>query len=135
MSPPARLAPRARRTAVAAVALLLIGAAISALTIAGSQEGRRRPGKPAQRPPARETTTRSAPHRLAPLVRAAQLMRARDAAERFLDAFLAYEDYFRKDKKDKVHREVVYRPAATLSLSFSFIITRSKLVSSTIMNN
>ena len=95
MSEPARFAPRARRAAVAAVALVLIGAVITALTIAGSRDGGFRPGKPAPRPSAREitareATTRSAPHRLAPPVRSAQLMRARDAAKRFLGAFLAF---------------------------------------------
>jgi hypothetical protein len=90
MTAPARLAPRARRTAVAVMALLLIGAAITSLTIVGAQESGLRPRKPAARPLARKTTTRSPPHRLAPPVRSAQLVRARDAAERFLGTFLPF---------------------------------------------
>lgn len=108
-----RLAPRAKRTALAVVALLallLIGAVITELTIAGSRDGGFRQDKPALRPSPREitaraattraattraatmreATTRSTPHRLAPPVRSAQLMRARDAAERFLGTFLAF---------------------------------------------
>ena len=93
MSELARFAPRARRAAVAVVVLLLVGAAITALTIAGSREGGFWPAKPPLRPPARvittrEATSRSTPHRLAPPVRPTELMRARDAAERFLGTFL-----------------------------------------------
>jgi hypothetical protein len=85
-----RLAPRARRTAVAVVALLLIGAAITALTTMGSREGGRRPGRPPAQPRASETTARAAAHRLATPVRSAQLTRAHDAAERFLGSYLAF---------------------------------------------
>ena len=85
-----RLPPRVRRVVVAVAALLLIGAAIVALTIAPSPVGRVRPGPPAVRAPARQTTTPPSPQRLAPPVPVAQLRRARDAAERFLGTYVPF---------------------------------------------
>jgi hypothetical protein len=85
-----RLPPRARRLVVAVVALLLIGAAITALTIAPSPGTGARSGRPAPRAPARQTTTPPSTQRLAPPVPAAELRRAHDAAERFLGTFLPF---------------------------------------------
>ena len=85
-----RLPSRVRRVVVAVAALLLIGAALTALTIAPSPVSGVRPGPPAPRAPARQTTTRPSPQRLAPPVPAAQLRRARDAAERFLGTYLPF---------------------------------------------
>jgi hypothetical protein len=85
-----RLPSRVRRVVVAVAALLLIGAALTALTIAPSPVGGVRPGPPAARAPARQTILRPSPQRLAPPVRAAQLRRARDAAERFLGTYLPF---------------------------------------------
>ena len=85
-----RLPPRARRVVVAVVALLLIGAAITALTIAPSPGTGARSGRPAPRAPARQTATHPSPQRLAPPVPAAELRRARDAAERFLGSYLSF---------------------------------------------
>jgi hypothetical protein len=85
-----RLPPRVRRVVVAVAALLLIGAAIVALTIAPSPVGGVRAGSPAPRAPARQTTLRPSPQRLAPPVPAAQLRRAHDAAERFLGTYVPF---------------------------------------------
>jgi hypothetical protein len=85
-----RVPPRARRVVVVVAALLVIGAAISALTIAPSPVGGARAGSPAPRAPARQTSARRSPQRLAPPVPAAQLRRARDASERFLGTYLAF---------------------------------------------
>jgi hypothetical protein len=84
-----RLPPWARRVVVVVVALLLIGAAITALTIAPSPgTGVRR--APVPRRPARQTTPHPSRQRVAPPVPAAQLRRAHDAAERFLRTFLPF---------------------------------------------
>jgi hypothetical protein len=85
-----RLPPRVRRVVLAVAALLLIGAALTALTIAPSPVSWVRPGPPAARPPARQTSPRPSPQRLSPPVPAAQLRRARDAAERFLGTYLPF---------------------------------------------
>jgi hypothetical protein len=85
-----RLPPRVRRVVVAVAALLLIGAATVALTIAPSPVGGVRAGSPAPRAPARQTTLRPSPQRLAPPVPAAQLRRAHDAAERFLGTYVPF---------------------------------------------
>jgi hypothetical protein len=85
-----RLPPRARRVVVAVVALLLIGAAITALTIAPSPGTGVRRATPAPRGPARQTTPHPSRQRVAPPVPAAQLRRAHDAAERFLGTFLPF---------------------------------------------
>ena len=83
-----RLPPRARRVVV--VALVLIGAAITALTIAPSPGTGVRRATPAPRGPERQTTRHPSRQRVAPPVPAAQLRRAHDAAERFLGTFLAF---------------------------------------------
>jgi hypothetical protein len=85
-----RLPPRARRFVVAVVALLLIGAAITALTIAPSPRTGARLDRPAPRGPARQTTMRPSPQRLGSPLPAAELRRAHDAAERFLGTFLPF---------------------------------------------
>jgi hypothetical protein len=84
-----RLPPWVRRVVVVVVALLLVGAAITALTIAPSPgTGVRR--APVPQGPARQTTPHPSRRRVAPPVPAAQLRRAHDAAERFLRAFLPF---------------------------------------------
>jgi hypothetical protein len=84
-----RLPPWARRVVVVVVALLFIGAAITALTIAPSLgTGVRR--APVPRGSARQTTPHPSRQRVAPPVPAAQLRRAHDAAERFLRTFLPF---------------------------------------------
>jgi hypothetical protein len=85
-----RLPPRVRRIVVAVVALVLIGAAITALTIAPSPGTGARSSRPASRAPARQTARHPPPQRLAPPVPGPELRRAHDAAERFLGTFLAF---------------------------------------------
>ena len=85
-----RLPPWARRVVVVVVALLLIGAAITALTIAPSPGTGVRRATPAPRGPARQTTPHPSRQRVAPPVPAAQLRRAHDAAEWFLRTFLPF---------------------------------------------
>jgi hypothetical protein len=85
-----RLPLRVRRVVVAVAALLLIGAALAALPIAPSPVGGVRPGPPAPRAPARQTTLRPSPRRLAPPVPADQLRRAHHAAERFLGTYVPF---------------------------------------------
>jgi hypothetical protein len=85
-----RLPPRVRRIVVAVVALVLIGAAITALTIAPSPGTGARSSRPAPRAPARQTARHPPPQRLAPPVPGPELRRAHDAAERFLGTFLAF---------------------------------------------
>jgi hypothetical protein len=85
-----RLPSRVRRMVVAVAALLLIGVALAALTIAPTPVGGVRSGPPALRAPARRATTSPSPQRLAPPVRADQLRRARDAAERFLATYVPF---------------------------------------------
>jgi hypothetical protein len=85
-----RLPLRVGRVVVVVAALLLIGAAIVVLTIAPSPVGGVRAGSPAPRAPARQTTLRPSPQRLAPPVPAAQLRRAHDAAERFLGTYVPF---------------------------------------------
>ena len=84
-----RLPPWARRVVVVVVALLLVSAAITALTIAPSPGTgvRRAPGR---RGPARQTKPHPSRQRVAPPVPAAQLRRAHYAAERFLRTFLEF---------------------------------------------
>jgi hypothetical protein len=74
---------------VVVVALLLIGAAITALTIA-PPPGTRVRRAPVPRGPARQTPPHPSRQRVAPPVPAAQLRRAHDAAERFLRTFLPF---------------------------------------------
>lgn len=85
-----RPSPRALRLAVAVVALLLMGAVITASTVAPSPDSAIRSRGPARRPPAGQRTTAPAPRRLARPVPLAQLVRAHGAAERFLGTFLAF---------------------------------------------
>jgi hypothetical protein len=85
-----RLPPRVRRMVVAVVALVLIGAAITALTIAPSPGTGARSSRPAPRAPARQTARHPPPQRLAPPVPGPDLRRARDAAERFLGSYLSF---------------------------------------------
>jgi hypothetical protein len=85
-----RLPLRVRRVVVAVAALLLIGAAIAALTIVPSPASGVRLGPPASRAPARQTSARPSPQRLAPPVPAAQLRRAHDATERFLATYVPF---------------------------------------------
>lgn len=85
-----RLSPRARRVVVVVMALLIIGAAITVLTIAPSSGTGVRRATPALRGPARQTTPRPSRQRVAPPVPAAELRRARDAAEWFLRTFLSF---------------------------------------------
>jgi hypothetical protein len=85
-----RLPPRARRIVVAVVALVLIGAAITALRIAPSPGTGARSSRPAPRAPARQTARHPSPQRLAPPVPGPELRRARDAAERFLGSYLSF---------------------------------------------
>jgi hypothetical protein len=85
-----RLPPRVRRMVVAVVALVLIGAAITALTIAPSPGTGARSSRPAPRAPARQTARHPSPQRLAPPVPGPELRRARDAAERFLGSYLSF---------------------------------------------
>jgi hypothetical protein len=85
-----RLPPRVRRIVVAVVALVLIGAAITALRIAPSLGTRARSSRPAPRAPARQTARHPSPQRLAPPVPGPELRRARDAAERFLGSYLSF---------------------------------------------
>ena len=84
-----RLPPWARRVVVVVVALALIGAAITALTVAPSPgTGVRR--APVPRGPVRQRTPHPSRQRGAPPVPAAQLRRAHDAAGRFLRTFLPF---------------------------------------------
>ena len=85
-----RLPPRVRRIVVAVVALVLIGAAITALRIAPSPGTGARSSRPAPRAPARQTARHPSPQRLAPPVPGPELRRARDAAERFLGSYLSF---------------------------------------------
>jgi hypothetical protein len=85
-----RLSPWARRVVVVVVALLLIGAAITALTIAPSPGTEVRRATPAPRGPARQTTPHPPRQRVAPPVPAAQLQPAHQAAERFLGSYLSF---------------------------------------------
>ena len=85
-----RLPPRVRRIVVAVVALVLIGAAITALTIAPSPGTGARSSRPAARAPARQTARHPSPQRLAPPVPGPELRGARDAAERFLGSYLSF---------------------------------------------
>jgi peptidoglycan/xylan/chitin deacetylase (PgdA/CDA1 family) len=85
-----RLPPRVRRIVVAVVALVLIGAAITALRIAPSPGTGARSSRPAPRAPARQTARHPSPQRLAPPVPGHELRRARDAAERFLGSYLSF---------------------------------------------
>jgi hypothetical protein len=85
-----RLPGWARSVVVALSALLLIGAAITVLTIGpstGSGAGRVRP---ASRVPGRQTTPPPSLRRPAPPVSADQLARVREAAERFLVSYLLF---------------------------------------------
>ena len=83
-----RLPPRARRVVV--VALVLIGAAITALTIAPQPGTRVRRPRPVPRGPARQTPPHPPRQRVPPPVPAAQLRRAHDAAEWFLGSYLSF---------------------------------------------
>jgi len=85
-----RLPRRVRRIVVAVVALGLIGAAITALTIAPSPGTAARSSRPAPRAPARQTARHPSPQRLAPPVPGPELRRAHDAAERFLGSYLSF---------------------------------------------
>jgi hypothetical protein len=85
-----RLPPRVRRIVVAVAALVLIVAAITALTIVPSPGTRARSSRPAPRAPARQTARHPSPQRLAPPVPGPELRRARDAAERFLGSYLSF---------------------------------------------
>jgi len=85
-----RLPPRVRRIVVAVVALVLIGAAITALRIAPSPGTGARSSRPAPRAPTRQTARHPSPQRLAPPVPGPELLRARDAAERFLGSYLSF---------------------------------------------
>jgi peptidoglycan/xylan/chitin deacetylase (PgdA/CDA1 family) len=85
-----RLPPRVRRIVVAVVALVLIGAAITALTIAPTPGTGARSSRPAPRAPARQTARHPSPQRLAPPVPGPELRRAHDAAERFLGSYLSF---------------------------------------------
>ncbi len=85
-----RLPPRARRFVVAVVALALIGAGITALTITPSPGSGARSGRAALRAPAQQTASHPSPERSAPPVPAGQLLRADDAAERFLASYLSF---------------------------------------------
>ncbi len=80
--------PRARRVVVVMVALLLVGAAITVLTIAPSPRTGVRRATPSPRGPARQTTPSR--QRVAPPVLGPELRRARDAAERFLGSYLSF---------------------------------------------
>jgi hypothetical protein len=90
IAPLERLPPRVRRIVVAVVALVLIGAAITALRIAPSPGTGARSSRPAPRAPARQTARHPSPQRLAPPVPGPELRRARDAAERFLGSYLSF---------------------------------------------
>jgi hypothetical protein len=85
-----RLTPRVRRIVVAVVALVLIGAAITALRIAPSPGTGSRSSRPAPRAPARQTARHPSPQRVAPPVPGPELRRARDAAGRFLGSYLSF---------------------------------------------
>ncbi len=82
--------PRARRVVVVMVALLLVGAAITVLTIAPSPRTGVRRATPSPRGPARQTTPHPSRQRVAPPVPGPELRRARDAAERFLGSYLSF---------------------------------------------
>jgi hypothetical protein len=86
-----RLPPLARRGVIAVVALVLVGAAVTALTVAPSPGIAARPAPRAQRAPAHETASRPLSQLEAlpaPPVPPVQLRRAREAAERFLSDYL-----------------------------------------------
>jgi hypothetical protein len=85
-----RLPPWLRRIVVAVVALVLIGAAVTALRVAPSPGTGTRLSRPAPRAPARQTARHPSPQRLAPPVPGPDLRRARDAAERFLGSYLSF---------------------------------------------
>jgi hypothetical protein len=85
-----RLPQRARRVVVIVVALLLVGAAVTGLTIAPSPRTEVRRATPAPRGPARQTTPHPSRQRVAPPVPAAQLRRAHGAAKRFLVTYLRF---------------------------------------------
>jgi hypothetical protein len=84
-----RFPPRARRVAVVVAALLLIGAAITALTLGPPPGGSARSETPTSRGPSRQTSTRSPPRDLPP-VSASELLQARGAAKRFLFTYLRF---------------------------------------------
>jgi hypothetical protein len=74
---------------VVVVAALLIGAAITALTLGPPPGGGARSETPTSRGPSRQTSTRSPPRDLPP-VSASELLQARGAAERFLVTYLTF---------------------------------------------
>ena len=81
-----RLPARVRRLVVAVGALLVLGAAIAAVTVSGPREGPRRPPAVVRRPVA-DVPGRSLP-RILPPVPAGQLAVARRVGERFLAGYL-----------------------------------------------
>jgi hypothetical protein len=85
-----RLPRRARRVAVVVVGLLAVGVAMAALTLTLSPVGGGRARRATMRPPAKGTEARTSPRRLPPPVSAAQLVRARQVAERFLAGYLKF---------------------------------------------
>ena len=85
-----RLPPWARRVVVVVVALLLIGVAITGLTVAPSPGTGVRMATPPPRGPAQQTTPHPSRQRIAPPVPTAQLRLAHDAAERFLRSYLSF---------------------------------------------
>jgi hypothetical protein len=86
-----RLPPRARRVAVVVVALLAIAVVMAALTLTPSPVGGGRPRRAPLRAPANGTSPRTARQRVPPPVSTAELLRARQAAERFLGSYLPFD--------------------------------------------
>jgi hypothetical protein len=84
------LPPRAGRVAVAMSGLVMVGAVMAALTLTASPAGGGRPRRATSRAPLDGTSTRSAPQPVAPPVSAAQLLRSREVAERFLGSYVPF---------------------------------------------
>jgi hypothetical protein len=83
-----RLPPRLRRIAVAAGALLALGAVMAALTPTAPPSGQERGRTPP--PPAAASLPRTMPRRLPPPVPTAAMRDARRVAERFLAGYLPF---------------------------------------------
>jgi hypothetical protein len=83
-----RLSPRARRSVVAAGALLALGAVTAALTLIAPHVGRKRERTLPR--PAGTSLPQTAPRGLAPPVFAGQLTLARRVGERFLAGYLRF---------------------------------------------
>src|SRR5205823_4288297 len=85
-----RLPARARTAAVAVGALVVLAAAIAALTLTGPRGGDGHHRSSASPPRPNPGTTQTSSPRLPPPVAASELFRARLVAERFLAGYLPF---------------------------------------------